>query len=365
MKPPDPNAARTLDGRLMLGLLAVVTAGFVWILLPFYGAILWASIIALLFAPLYRGLLPRCRQHATPAALLTLLAALVVVVLPLALITGALAREATGLYQRLQSGQFAPMHYLRGVFDALPLSATALLDRAGLINFDTLQQRLVTLMSEGSQFIASQALGFGQNTFELVVSLGIALYLAFFLIRDGQTLVQGLRRAIPLAPVHAQELLDKFSTVIRATVKGNLLVAMIQGALGGLAFWFLDVRAALLWAVLMAFLSLLPAVGAALVWAPVALWFLLTGAVWQGLMLVAWGMLVIGLIDNLLRPVLVGKDTQLPDYLVMISTLGGMAVFGLNGFVLGPVIAAMFVAVWHMHGAARAAARQGQDIEGL
>jgi len=365
MNPPDPNAARTLDGRLMLGLLAAVTAAFVWILLPFYGTILWGAIIALLFGPVYRRLLPRCRQRATPTALLTLLAALLLAVLPLTLVAGALVREATNLYQRLQSGELEPVTYLRGVFDALPVGVTTLLDRAGLIDFDTLQQRLVALLSKASEFIAAQALGIGQNTFELVASVFIALYLAFFLIRDGQALVLALRNAVPLAPLHAQELLEKFSTVIRATVKGNLLVAVIQGALGGLAFWFLDVRAALLWAVLMAFLSLLPAIGAALVWLPVALWFLLTGALWQGLALVAWGVLVIGLIDNLLRPVLVGKDTQLPDYLVMISTLGGMAVFGLNGFVLGPVIAAMFVAVWHMHGAARAAARQGLDVDGI
>ena len=158
-----------------------------------------------------------------------------------------------------------------------------------------------------------------------------------------------MRRALPLTPAHKQELLGKFTTVIRATVKGNLLVAAIQGALGGLAFWFLGVRGALLWAVLMAFLSLLPAVGAALVWLPVAIYFFVTGAIWQGIALAAWGVLVIGLVDNLLRPVLVGKDTRMPDYVVMITTLGGMAVFGINGFVLGPAIAAMFIAVWHLY----------------
>ena len=126
-------------------------------------------------------------------------------------------------------------------------------------------------------------------------------------------------------------------------------MAAIQGALGGLAFWFLGLKGALLWAVVMAFLSLLPAFGAALVWLPVAIYFFLTGAIWQGVALLAWGVLVIGLIDNLLRPILVGKDTQMPDYVVMISTLGGMAVFGINGFVLGPLIAAMFIAVWHLH----------------
>jgi predicted PurR-regulated permease PerM len=136
-----------------------------------------------------------------------------------------------------------------------------------------------------------------------------------------------------------------------------VVVAMVQGTLGGLAFWFLGVKGALLWAVLMAFLSLLPAIGAGLIWLPVALYFLLTGAVWQGLALIAFGVFVIGLIDNVLRQILVGKDTAMPDYVVLISTLGGMAVFGLNGFVIGPVIAAMFIAVWDIYVHARGAQR--------
>jgi predicted PurR-regulated permease PerM len=131
-------------------------------------------------------------------------------------------------------------------------------------------------------------------------------------------------------------------------VKGNVLVAAAQGALGGLIFWFLGVQAPLLWAVVMAFLSLLPAAGAALVWLPLTIWLLVNGQVGQGLALGAYGVLVIGLVDNLLRPLLVGKDTGLPDYVVMTTTLGGLAVFGLNGFILGPTVAAMFIAVWHL-----------------
>jgi predicted PurR-regulated permease PerM len=141
--------------------------------------------------------------------------------------------------------------------------------------------------------------------------------------------------------------------VIRATVKGSILVAMAQGALGGVIFWILGINAALLWAVLMAFLSLLPAVGAGLVWMPVALYLLATGSFIQGAILIAYGFLVIGLVDNLLRPMLVGKDTKLPDYVVLISTLGGIEAFGLNGFVIGPVIAAMFIAVWDIFSISR------------
>jgi len=128
-------------------------------------------------------------------------------------------------------------------------------------------------------------------------------------------------------------------------------VAAIQGALGGVAFWALGVSAAFLWAALMAFLSLLPAVGAALVWLPVAIYFLVAGDTWQGFALIAYGMLVIGLVDNLLRPILVGRDTRMPDYVVMITTLGGIAALGVNGLVVGPVIAAMFIAILHLYAA--------------
>lgn len=356
MNSSNENASAYLENRALLLLLVSVSLALGWILLPFYGTILWGSIIALLFAPLYHRLLPLLRRRRTLAALLTLLVVLVIVILPLALVTASLTHEAALVYQRLQSGELNPALYFHGVFDALPHWMTALLDRVGLIDFATLQRRLTAALAQGSQAIATQALSIGQNTFEFIASLFITLYLAFFLIRDGDGVARAVRRAIPLAPQHKQELLDKFATVIRATVRGNLLVAAIQGGLGGIAFWFLGVSGALLWTVLMTFLSVLPAVGAGLVWAPVALYFFLTGAIWQGLALTAWGVLVIGLVDNLLRPVLVGKDTRMPDYVVMITTLGGMAVFGINGFVIGPAIAAMFIAVWHIYGVTRAAA---------
>ena len=352
---PDPDKARSspVQQRTLVILLVLVSLAFGWILLPFYGTIMWGAIIALLFTPLYRRLLPRLRQRRTSAALVTLLVVLLVVVLPFAMVTAQMAREAAGVYQHIDSGEWDPALFLRGLFDALPDWATGLLEHFGFKDFDTLQHQLVASLKQASQLIGKQALGIGLNTFDFVASLFITLYLAFFLIRDGGSVVRALRDALPLAPEHKLELADKFVTVVRATVKGNLLVAAIQGMLGGLAFWFLGVGGALLWAVLMAFLSLLPAVGAGLVWLPVALFFLMTGAVWKGLALIAWGVLVIGLIDNLLRPMLVGKDTRMPDYLVMISTLGGMAVFGINGFVLGPAIAAMFIAIWQIYGEKR------------
>lgn len=356
MTPSDENVSAYMENRSLLLLLVAISLAFGWVLLPFYGTILWGSIIALLFVPSYRRLLLWLNGLRTPAALLTLLIALVIVILPFAMVTVSAAREAAWVYERIHSGEWMPTLYFEGVFAALPGWMMVLLDRFGLADFEILQRRVDAALAQGSQFIAMHALSIGQDTFDFVGSLFITLYLAFFLIRDGDGVVRAVRRAIPLAPRHKQELFGKFTTVIRATVKGTLLVAAIQGVLGGIAFWYLGVRAALLWGVVMAFLSLLPVFGAALVWLPVALYFFVTGALWQGIALLAYGVLVIGLVDNVLRPVLVGRDTRMPDYVVMISTFGGLAVFGINGLILGPAIAAMFIAVWHIYAVTRSGA---------
>jgi predicted PurR-regulated permease PerM len=329
-------------------LLAASALALGWILLPFSGAILWALILAMLFAPVHRRLLLRLQQRRNVAAGLVMLLVLVVGVLPFAFVTASLAREASLVYLRIDAGDWNPALYWRGLFDALPGWVSALLQRAGVADFDNLQRQLTAALAQGSRFMATQAFGIGLDTFGFVASLGVTLYLAFFLVRDGDELARVAEAALPVPPQFKRELVRRFMAVVRATVKGSLLVAAIQGTLGGIALWFLDVKGALLWAVVMAFLSLLPLIGAGLVWLPVAAYFFVTGAVWQGLALVAWGVFVIGLADNLLRPVLVGKGAGMPDYVVMITTLGGMAVFGINGFVIGPTIAAMFIAVWQL-----------------
>jgi predicted PurR-regulated permease PerM len=344
--------------KALAPLLVATTLALGWVLLPFYGCLLWGAIVALLFAPLQRRLVPRLRGRRTPAALLTLMVAVVIVIVPFALASAALAREGMRAYDLLSSGAWRPALDLRHLFDALPAWVRAPLDRAGLVDFDVLQQRAIAAAAQASQLIATRALSIGQNTFEFAVDLCITVYIAFYLIRDGADLARRVQRALPLPPAYKAELVDRFAAVIRATVKGGLLVAAIQGAAGGLAFAGLGVKSALLWGVLMAFTSLVPAVGAALVWLPVALFLLMTGSVAQGLALLAFGVLVIGLIDNLLRPMLVGKDARMPDYLIMITTLGGVAAMGLNGLVLGPAAAALFLAVWHIQGARH---RDGPD----
>jgi predicted PurR-regulated permease PerM len=337
-----------LEQKTFLSLLILVSLAFGWILLPFYGAVFWGTVLAILFAPFYRRLLARMHQRPNMAALTTLVLCLLIVVLPLTLITMAMLQEGLVVYEKIRSGQINFGTYFQQMVAALPQWLVRLLDRLDLLDINSLQQRLSTGAVQASQYVATQAINITQNTFNFVINFGIMLYLLFFLLRDGAKLAARIRDAIPMSAGHKRHLFKKFTTVIRATVKGNVAVAAAQGALGGLIFWFLDIQGALLWAVLMGFLSLLPAIGAAVVWLPVAVYFLVTGAIWQGVTLIAFGVLVIGLVDNLLRPILVGKDTQMPDYVVLISTVGGMALFGLNGFVIGPAVAALFIACWDL-----------------
>ncbi|MDQ3060124.1 MAG: AI-2E family transporter [Pseudomonadota bacterium] len=336
----------SVEDKAFLLLLVLVSLAFFWVLQPYYGAVFWGAVFALVFSSLYARLLRTMPGKNTLAALLTVGLILVLVVLPASLITALLVQEAGSVYQRVQSGELSFSLYFQQVYNALPHWITGLLERFGLNNFRLLQERLSANLTQGSQFIAQQALNVGQNTFDFLVSFFVMLYLLFFFLRDGASLSRRIKSALPFDEGIKRNLSGKFTTVIRATVKGNIVVAMLQGALGGLIFWFLGIHAPVLWGTLMAFLSLLPAVGAALVWLPVAIYFLATGALFKGFLLIAFGVLVIGLVDNVLRPVLVGKDTKMPDYVVLVSTIGGMSLFGLNGFVIGPLVAAMFIAVW-------------------
>ena len=278
----DPASARALDRNAFLLLLVVLTVAFAWIIWPFYGAVFWGSVLALLFEPLYARFLRRWKGRRNLAALATLAIILVIVILPLALVAVSLVQEVTGLYQRVKSGQVNFGTYFAQIVAALPSWASGLLERLGLDDLAGLQAKLTAAITQRGEALAGRAVDIGQDVLDLVVGFCIAMYLLFFLLRDGAAVARDIRAAIPLAPAAKARLLERFTTVIRATVKGNVLVAAAQGALGGLAFWVLGVHAPMLWAVVMAFLSLLPAVGAALIWGPVALYLLAIGQVWQG-----------------------------------------------------------------------------------
>ncbi|MEO8486377.1 MAG: AI-2E family transporter [Betaproteobacteria bacterium] len=335
-----------LERKSFLLLVAIVSVAFAWIVWPFFGAVFWSTVLATLFAPLYARILASLGRRRSLAALATVLACLVGAIVPLVLLALAVVREGTSLYQAIVAHQSDIGATFQSLSARLPAWMSALLDRLGLGNFAALQETLSSAVLGASKSVATYAIGIGQNAFGLVLDLGIALYVLFFLLRDGAELSARIERAIPLARETTRRLFARLAGAIRATIKGSAVIAVVQGTLGGVALAMLGIEGALLWGAVMAVFSLLPVVGASLVWAPVALYLLLTGAVLKAVALTVFGVVVVGLVDNLLRPILIGKDTRMPDYVVLVSTLGGIALFGFNGFVIGPVVAALFLATW-------------------
>lgn len=336
--------------RRLVWLLLALTLLFGWVLWAFSGAIWWAVFIAIVFVPWQRSACRRLGGRPSLAAALSLVGIVLTVMLPLALLAVSLSQQAAALAVRWRAGEFDLNTYYRQVVEALPAWGQNLLLRLGVDDIGALQQWMLSLVADKGQVLTGRVFVLGQSTLEWLLSFALMLYLLFFLLRDGDDLSRRFVDIVPLPRRHTRALAERFVAVVRATVKGNVAVALVQGVLGMLAFWTLGIPGALLWGAVMAVLSLLPAVGATLIWAPVAAYMLATGAVWQGLALIAWGTFVIGLVDNVLRPILVSRNTRLPDYVVLFSTLGGLAAFGIQGFVLGPAVAVLFLCAWDLWG---------------
>lgn len=336
---------RLEDGFLLI-LLFVFTIALGLIVAPFFAAILWGVIAAILFMPVNRRLLAWMPNRPNGAALLTLLLIVAMVIVPSILLALALAREATDLYNLVQSGHINVPTLFRQVQAALPDWAEEPLRRLGLYDFEAVASRLEEMITSSFRTLATQAWMIGQGAFSFIMALGVMLYLTFFLLRDGEWLTHRVSEATPLRAAQRQALFDRLAVVIRATIKGSVVVAIIQGLIGGVIFWMLGISGAILWGVLMGAFSLLPAIGTGIVWVPVAIYLFATGAIVKGVLLVFAGLFIVGMVDNVLRPILVGRDTRMPDYVVLISTLGGLELFGFNGIVIGPMIAALFIAVW-------------------
>lgn len=332
--------------KTLLVLIVVVTLAFAYVLRPLFGAVFWAVAIAIVFDPMARRLMERMKGRRSLAALVMIAGISLLIILPLLLILAAVLREAAGLVAAVQSGEINLHLMFQNMLNALPDWSKAVLVRLGMTDFSAVQDSISTSISDWLGANAPTILSFGQNTAGVFVGLGVMLYLMFFLFRDGDALLERIKTAIPMEAEMLEDLLRTFTLVVRATVRGDILVAILQGSLGGLGFWVLGIHAAILWMVLMSFLSLFPVFGAALVWGPVAFYLLANGAFWQGIILIVYGIMVISLIDNFARPWLVGQATRMPDYVVLTSTIGGIATFGMQGFITGPVVAAMFIAVW-------------------
>ncbi|QGP77640.1 AI-2E family transporter [Sphingobium sp. CAP-1] len=346
--PPPLHVTPKLEDGFFLGVVLLVSIAFALVVEPFFAAILWGVIAAILFAPVNRRILATMPKHRNGAALVTLFLILAVVIIPAFILGAALLQEAAYFYGKVQSGDINFARLFSNAIAALPDWTRPYVRRLGLTNFHAAQTMLTRGITSSFRTLATQAFQIGQSAFSFLMALGVMLYLTYFLLRDGENLSRRVAAAAPLRASQRQALIEQFVVVIRATIKGSIVVAIVQGFIGGVVFWALGIQGALLWGVLMGAFSLLPAVGTGLIWVPVAAYLFVTGAIWQGVVLVACGVLVIGMVDNVLRPILVGRETRIPDYVVLISTLGGIELFGFNGIVIGPVIAALFIATWNI-----------------
>lgn len=329
-----------------VALLLMITLAFLWLIRGLLQPIFWAIALGIVVYPLHARLVPRVNNREGLAAGLSMLAVVVVVILPLIGVAAAVTREGAALYQSLNTGDMGLETIYARAMETMPQIAS-LLERFG-IDPTRLESQLSEAAVAAGRLVATRALSLGQDTLRVTVFFFLTLYLLFFFLRDGQRLLEGLVRALPLGDARERLLLGRFAEVSRATIKGTLVVGIVQGTIGGITFALLGIGAPVLWGVVMALLSILPAVGAALVWLPAAILLMIGGQVVGGVILVLVGVFGIGLVDNVLRPVLVGRDTRMPDYLILLSTLGGLAAFGLAGIIIGPVIAAFFVSVWQM-----------------
>ena len=346
--PPPLNVTPKIEDGFFLGFVLLVSIAFALVVEPFFAAILWGVIAAIVFAPINRQILAAMPKHRNGAALVTLFLILAIVIVPAFVLGAALLQEAAYFYGKIQTGEINFARLFAQVVDSLPDWATPYLRRLGLTNFYAAQDMVTKGITSSFRTLATQAFQIGQSAFSFLVALGVMLYLTYFLLRDGEALSERIATAAPLRAGQRTALFEQFVIVIRATIKGSIVVAIVQGLIGGIVFWALGIQGALLWGVLMGAFSLLPAVGTAIVWVPVAIYLFATGAIWQGVVLVVCGALVIGSVDNVLRPILVGRDTRIPDYVVLISTLGGIELFGFSGIIIGPVIAALFIATWNI-----------------
>ncbi|MFP4035870.1 MAG: AI-2E family transporter [Desulfovermiculus sp.] len=342
------NGSSLAQNISFIVLVLTATLLFAWVILGFMQPIFWAALMALVFHSGYAFLLRLFNNRARLASLVTLVAIVLGVVIPLALLGLSVMHESMSLYERIDAGDVKLSKGIAYLERSLP-ALTEGLTRLG-VDWDRIKEGLSQGAVEASRFVATNLVNIGQNAMRLGVMLAITFYLLYFFLKDGEWLVRGIMRTIPLNPERQQSLVARFTQVSKATIKGTFVVAVVQGGLGGLLFWILGIQAATLWGVIMAILSLIPMLGSGLVWGPAAIILISLGHIFKGVVLIVLGSTLIGLADNVLRPILVGRETRLPDYVVLVTTLGGLSVFGISGFVIGPVLAALFLTVWQMFG---------------
>jgi len=313
---------------------------------PFLSAILTAAILAATFQRPYKFILSKIKNTSV-SSMLTCVLVLLVIILPVMTVLGLVANEMSGVYQKLVTNNNFYQNRLVEVVDEMKSSQLAL-----SFNLDQFFEQ--DKVSQSIQNIGNTALTIIQKIYQNVIGSVIWIFVMYFslyyFLIEGKSVIEKVMYLSPLKDKYEKELTHKFTSMTRATLKGTIIVGIVQGFLGGLMFWIAGIPSFVVWGVIMVILSIIPAIGSGIVWAPVGIVLLFVGNIWQGIFVLTFGGIFISFIDNILRPKLVGKDTEMHPLLVFFATLGGLITFGIIGFIIGPVIMALFLALWEIYG---------------
>jgi predicted PurR-regulated permease PerM len=336
------NKDRNIPFFVVLGLVTIL---FLYLLKPFFFPIFWAAVIAGVFRPLYSRINGKLNRPNLSTAILFLLIALIIL-LPAGIVGTLAFNESLRLYAALAPDTRHMDQNFQHLINTIASNSIAHLFH---INKALLFAKTTEVAQGITSYIFVHLTDLTQNTLGLLVKFAIMLYTLFFFVRDGDRFLRMAMKVIPLGMGREKFLYERFIVTARSTLKVTLIIGGIQGALGGIVFFATDIEGALIWGLLMILMAIVPVVGCSIIWAPAGILMLLTGHIWEGILILAVGFLVISTVDNLLRPILIGKDVEMHPLLIFLSTLGGIILFGFSGFVIGPVVTSLLIALWEMY----------------
>ena len=323
-------------------LLALITILFVSIIFNFAAPILWSIVVSIIFYPLYEKFLLMTNKKSL-SSILSLILILLLVIIPSIGILGLITNELIIFINSFDD------YSLERYVEMIPNESLIndLLAWTGL-TITQLTEKIDDFLLTASKVFYESVSTISANVINFFISLFLFIYLTFFFLKDGEKILQSCMDAFPMKNEDESYLLNEFQKTTRATIKGTIIVALAQGFLGYITLLLLGVEGALIWGAVMALLSIIPAVGTILVWLPIALVLFANGQIMEASILIFSGIFIIGMIDNLLRPILIGKETKIPDYLILLTTIGGISIFGITGFIIGPIIASLFISIWSL-----------------
>jgi predicted PurR-regulated permease PerM len=331
-------------------LLALLYGAFL-ILSPFLKAITWAGILAILVYPAYAKLLKLLRGRATAAALIVIVVITLLVTIPGARLVGFLSEEIVDLARSIRSLFYGD----EGQVWSQQAWAQSLLRWWNVLGVElaAFQINWKELIVKGAQVSSGVVLkhvtGIAQDIVLFAANFILVLITLFFCLRDGAEFCYRLRRLLPMDHEHQERLFQNIVNALTAVVHGCLVVAMIQGLLAGFAYWVLGVPYAVIWGVATGFVALIPVGGTTIVTVPASLYLLLQGEILRGIILLVWCVGVVGVVDNILKPAFIGTRLKIPVLFLFFGILGGLAVFGALGLILGPVLLALLAALLDLY----------------